>query len=245
MGSTDEFHREAHPDAREITGNRQYGEWGQCIVQAKTTDERCRGHAKGPHGKCHHHGGATPTAEENPAVGNGDQDDNTNAVTHAQFAERTRFYRKVMDNPDRELCDAIYRNLDEEFHTINGTPRADQLTVMWQIAVEHIQFSHGDNWLADRPESLDSGNAMVDKETHYTEDGTPYYRYNEAVPVGTKLKLRKEHRAWLKDNGMLNDPESQKADAMSGWLDQLQTATAYNLDHNRPDSTETTEGGNS
>jgi len=215
MGSPDELHPESHPEARNITGPLNYGEWGQCIGQSKQNDRRCYGHALGPHGKCNSHGGSTPTAEKNPKQGRGDQEDNTNAIKHAQFAERSRFYRKVMGNLDRQVCDDIYRETVAEFREKNGDPTTRDLDTMWQIAVEHIQIAYGDDWLADRPTSLESGNAMVDQETRYTSEGAKYHKYKEAVTVSTKLKLRKEHRAWLKDNNMLDDPESQKADAIS------------------------------
>lgn len=217
MGAPDTFHPDAHPEAREITGDRQYGKWGQCIVQASTTGERCRGYAKGPHGKCYNHGGAD---------GSGAPEDNTNAITHAQFAERSRFYRKVMDNLDRRVCDDIYTDYVEQYKDANGQPPAGALDTMWQIAVEHVQISYGDNWLADRPDDLESSNAMVDRETRYAEGGKPYHKYKEGVTVSTKLKLRKEHRAWLKDNNMLNDPESQTADSIAdlgdAWREALQ-----------------------
>lgn len=208
----DEFHPEAHPDAREITGDRDYGEWGQCIAHASSTDSRCRAPAKGSHGKCNTHGGAE---------GSGAPEDNTNAVKHALFAERSRFYRKVMDNLDRQVCDDIYRDYIENFRAVNGDPSMGELDTMWQIAIEHVQISHADNWMADRPGDLESGNSMVDRETRYSEGGGKYHRYKEAVTVSTKLKLRKEHRQWLKDNGLLNDPESQKAEATEGIISVL------------------------
>ncbi|MDJ1433602.1 hypothetical protein [Halostagnicola sp. A-GB9-2] len=219
MESPEQFHDEAHPEARKITGPLQYGEWGQCIGQSTQNDRRCHGHARGPHGKCNTHGGAddsgAPEGNQN-AVGNdgGAPKDNTNAITHAQFAERSRFYRKVMDNIDRRVCDDIYRETVEEFREKNGNPTARDLDTMWQIATEHIQIAYGDNWLADRPSSLRSGNAMVDRETRRTENGGEYHKYKEAVTVSTKLKLRKEHRQWLKQNNMTNDPESQLADSV-------------------------------
>lgn len=216
MGAPNEFHPDAHPEARNITGDRQYGEWGQCICQAKTTDERCRGYAKGPHGKCYNHGGADGSGAPE---GNTNAEDNTNAVKHALFAERDRFYRAVMDNLDRRVCDDIYQEYVEQFRAKNGNPTTGDLDVMWQIAVEHIHISYADNWLSDRPGDLKSGNPVVDKETRYNPEGVQYERYKEAVTVETKLKLRKEHRAWLKDNNMLNDPESQKADALEDGLE--------------------------
>lgn len=65
----EDFHSDAHPDATDITGDRDYGEWGQCVASAKSTGERCKQPAKGSHGKCGTHGGDTPDKDENPNVG--------------------------------------------------------------------------------------------------------------------------------------------------------------------------------
>lgn len=53
-------------------GGRPYGLYGRCEATAKTTGERCRQPATGPHGKCHYHGGApdaaAPEENENAAL---------------------------------------------------------------------------------------------------------------------------------------------------------------------------------
>ncbi|WP_395166343.1 hypothetical protein [Natrinema pallidum] len=111
MGAPDEFHPDAHPKAREITGDRQYGEWGQCIVDpASSTGERCRGYAKGPHGKCHNHGGSTPSGDENPKQGRGDQEGNDNAVTHGAFQEH--FTSNLTEGEQAAFTDA-YNQLED------------------------------------------------------------------------------------------------------------------------------------
>lgn len=40
---------------------RSYGQYGRCEATARTTDERCKQPATGPHGKCYYHGGAPNT----------------------------------------------------------------------------------------------------------------------------------------------------------------------------------------
>lgn len=92
MAAPDEFHEDVHPDAREITGNRQYGEWGQCIATAKSTGERCRGYAQGSHGKCRAHGGSddsgAPEGNKNAEDNDGGApEENDNAVTHGAYAD--------------------------------------------------------------------------------------------------------------------------------------------------------------
>lgn len=144
MGDPDEFHDDAHPEAREITGDRDYGEWGQCIATASSTDERCRGYAKGPHGKCYNHGGSTPTKEENPDVGNGDQEGNDNAVTHGAFREH--FTSMLNDGEQRAFQDA-YEQL--------GDPGSAQDVARAAASVCLLQFQRsGDERFLRRFEGL-------------------------------------------------------------------------------------------
>ena len=56
-------------------------EYGRCEALARSSGDRCGRAAIGEHGKCGYHGGKTPTKDENPDVGAGEQ--NTNARTHS------------------------------------------------------------------------------------------------------------------------------------------------------------------
>lgn len=49
----------------------QYGEHGRCEATAKSTGERCKKAAIGPHGKCDVHGGKSLKGEEHPNFRNG------------------------------------------------------------------------------------------------------------------------------------------------------------------------------
>lgn len=101
MGAPDEFHPDAHPKAKEITGDRRYGEWGQCVASRNKVDERCKGYAKGPHGKCHQHGGSStgPKTEE------GKEEVSENAVTHGAFREH--FTSHLTDAEEEAFEDAF------------------------------------------------------------------------------------------------------------------------------------------
>ena len=101
MGSPDEFHPDAHPTAREITGDRQYGEWGQCVAKAKSTGDRCRGYAQGPHGKCSTHGGAK---------GSGAPEGNDNAVDHGGFREH---FTSNLTEGEQKAFDDAYNQLED------------------------------------------------------------------------------------------------------------------------------------
>jgi len=166
-------------------------------------------------GPCKFHGGAS---EGGARDGAGAPEDNTNAVSHGLFAQTNRFYQDVIGDDLRELCDAIFADYLNQYRTRHGDPPLGHKARLFEISVNHIKIIHADNWAVDKPSKLDSGNPMVDRETEqkFVKGVGPVaeHTYSETVVVGTQQKLRREDRAWLKDMGLLDDPESQKADAV-------------------------------
>lgn len=69
----DEWVEDLLDDIYGSPGGRPYGWFGRCEATAKTTGERCRQPATGPHGKCHYHGGArgggAPEGNDNATAG--------------------------------------------------------------------------------------------------------------------------------------------------------------------------------
>lgn len=215
MAAPDEFHDEAHPEAREITGDRRYGEWGQCIATAKTTGERCRGYAQGPHGVCGSHGADGADAGGDVGDPGGAPEGNTNGVTHGAYADENAYYQHELDDSGRELVDSIFQDYVEQYRELHGEPPLGHETELFRISVSHVKDIELDRWASQRPDDLDPGNGLVARETHYTDDGTEYHQYSESVVLSAQKKLSSDRRMWLKDLGLLEDPESQKADAIS------------------------------
>lgn len=191
------------------------------MVSEEPTDGRCNAQANGGYcenhpmdnGRCRHHGGKTPTKDENPDVGQGEQSGNQNAVSHGLYAETNNFYQEVMSDKQRRLCDEIFQDYCTQFRDRNGEPHQGELSRLFEIAVNHIKIIHSDNWAVDKPEDLDSGNPMVDKGERFNTEGVPYQEYTETVVLKGQQRLRNSDRQWLKDYGLLNDPETQKAEA--------------------------------
>ena len=221
-----EFHDDVHPEATDITGEREYSEWGQCVATAKSADRRCRAPAKGPHGKCGTHGGNTPTKDKNPDVGA--DDGNTNAVTHGIYVETNATYQQVLTDEERQLVDDIFTDYLEADRERHGDPTTGHEAELFRIAVSYGKHIHADNWAVEKPDSLESGNSMVDRETHVSETGQKYYRYKETVVAAGQARLSRDRRAWLKDVGLLEDPQSDTADAIRSLKDTWKTSAQDN-----------------
>ena len=150
MGAPDEFHPDAHSDAREITGERRYGEWGQCIATATSAGRRCRGYAQGPHGKCSSHGGSdrsgAPEGNTN-AKGNdgGAPEENTNAADHGAYSDK--FLDGFVGPDGKERIEDGYDLAEDP----EGAQK--QARLMAQVALEKFRVT-GDERFLRRYESI-------------------------------------------------------------------------------------------
>lgn len=159
MGAPDEFHPDAHEDAREITGDRQYGEWGQCISQASTTGERCRGYAKGPHGKCYNHGGSStgPKTEE------GKEKSSQNAADHNAYRESF-----LEDYLTEEEADRV-TNLEKILSTPEGSQQHARM--MAGVALEQFKRSGDERFLREYRQICDKAGIYPNDKIEHTGDG--------------------------------------------------------------------------
>jgi len=130
-----------------------------------------------------------------------------------------------MSDEQRALCDEIFQDLCTRFRGLHGDPLTHEQARMFEIAVNHIKVVHSDNWLADKPDDLQSGNPMVDKSQRFNSEGVPYEEYKETVVLKGQQKLKKEDRQWLKDNDMLHSAEQRAAEGTQAlaeiWADQM------------------------
>lgn len=164
-------------------------------------------------GKCKKHRGTSPDGKSH--------ENNDHAVTHGLYAEENNFYTKVMTEEQQTLCDQIFQDYCTQFRERNGEPHTGEQSRLFEIAVNHIKIIYSDNWAMNKPGELRSGNPMVDKGQRYNSEGVPYEEYKETVVLKGQQKLRNSDRQWLKDYGLLNDPDSAQANATRSLADVL------------------------
>lgn len=170
--------------------------------------ERC-GHPTGwgmdgDAGPCKFHAGTSADGQSHER--------NQNAVTHGLYAEHNTFYQKVLDDALRALVDNIFSDYVDSYRERHGEPTTGHEAELFRIAVSYAKHVHADNWALERPASLKSGHPLVDQETHYSESGEKYHRYKETVVAKGQARLSRDRRAWLKDLGLLEDPDSSLDD---------------------------------
>jgi len=191
-----------------------------CGATAKSTGNPCKRPAgwgtDNDSGRCKFHGGSS---EGGPREGSGPPENNTNSVTHGAYAQANPYYTEVLNDEMRSLVDAVFEEYMRRYRAKHGgEPMLGIETELFRIAVTHAKDIGLDRWANDKPEELESGHPLVDKETERDfnpEDGSvTINKYKESVVQSAQSKLSRDRRMWLKDLGLLEDPETQKADAI-------------------------------
>ncbi|WP_324757066.1 hypothetical protein [Haloarcula montana] len=188
-------------------------------------------------GRCSKHGGEAGSGGERE--GSGAPEENTNAVTHGAYADCNSYYQDVLSDELRKFVDDVFADylkkyqechggagLDDDADLTDGIPLGIE-SELFRISVTHAKDIGLDRWADGKPDRLESGHALVDKDTtvkttqHETLKET---EYRESVVLTAQKRLSTDRRQWLKDLGLLEDPQSQTADAISDLKDAWKTS---------------------
>jgi hypothetical protein len=151
--------------------------------------------------RCKSHGGQTPTKAENPRQGA--PEGNTNRLEHGAYSDPANLYDNLDDGP-KEFVD----RLTEQYLGIApfdaDDPRADRLRMTSVIMYQE--------WAARG--RVEAESMEVNLTIGVGEGGIPVEQRDSHHLLGEAARLNQTARKNLKDLGLLDDPESQKADAM-------------------------------
>lgn len=151
-------------------------------------------------GRCKLHGGASPGAPEG----------NQNATTHGLTADPTK-YHESLPPEEREFVLDVAASIEDRIRDLKGDVDYVDRVLARRVAIKlHI--------VANATDYVRS-NGLT--ETVFTEDGS-FDKESPLLPV-----LRQYDREiWneLRDLGLLDDPESKKAGALSEWRSYISEA---------------------
>jgi len=163
-------------------------------------------------GRCSRHGG-----ENSGENGQGAKEGNTNRVSHGAYADQSNLYSDVFTEAQREIADDIYQDYRDRYLETHGDIPTGHDIRLFKLSVNAVTEIRVENWETQKPEDLDSGTVLIDREEHIKiSEGGPIreIRYKKTPALAAKKTLSNENRKWLKDLGLLDSPEDQQADAV-------------------------------
>jgi len=188
--------------------------------------ERC-GHPAGwgtdnDDGPCKFHGGA--------AENQGPPEGNQTARTHGLNATPEYLVEHLTESQEDDLV-ATFEGLVTRYERVHGH-EADYAAKkrLRRISIEILKQDLADEWLAEQSE--ESGHLLM--EQRETDGGETYAVPNAVLEPLTALK--RETRLTLKDMGLLDDPDTQQANALEGLSDGAELVFNDADDGDTPDA---------
>lgn len=182
---------------------------GYCNANVKQGEGYCANRAgfRTDHvgdGRCYLHGGLTENA--------GAPEGNTNAETHGLYTDRQSYYEDRTDD-EKEWIDAITESLllDAPFDKDNFA----KYEMVRNIAIDMHKLRRANDYIDHK------GVVHRDKTVGYTDDGKPIKMDEENVLNVAYDRLNRTLTRQLKELGILDDPDSKRAEAEASIAKEL------------------------
>lgn len=153
-------------------------------------------------GRCFLHGGAARSANEG----------NNHAETHGMYADRQNYYQN-RSTEEQQWIDAVVESLldDAPFDADNMA----KLQMVRNIAIDMHKQQRANDYIDE------VGVVHKDKTTGYTEDGRPIKEDIENPLNVAYDRLNRTMTRQMKELGILDDPDSQQAEAQNNIANEL------------------------
>lgn len=176
----------------------------------------CEGHPM-DNGLCFHHGGkrtgGAPEGNDN-AEGGGAPEGNDNAATHELYAAENTYYQRRSETAQQFIIETYQGYHDKWCRLKPESPTTGDEAMLFRCAVDiHKVVFKADEWETAKPDQLESGHVMVDRSEKRSPQGKTYFEYVETAVHRAQHRLQQRTRMWLKDNDLIDSPESQQAAA--------------------------------
>lgn len=164
----------------------------------------CQAWAMDDSNRCRHHGGKTPTADENPNVGRGDQEGNRNAEKHALYSDKDGYYHGLSESEQQWVFDFTNDLLDRQRRLQGREPDKFDKEALKNIAIDFHRVATANSWFQSRGLAPDDHKVtpqggVVAAGKKVNEWASEIRQYNESI-----YRRMQKH-------GLLHDPESEKA----------------------------------
>lgn len=153
-------------------------------------------------GRCYLHGGALKSVQEG----------NNYAEKHGLYADRQNYYKNRSEE-EQQWIDAVIESLldDAPF----GPENFAKMQMLRNIAIDMHKMQNANDFIDQ------AGLVQQDKTIGYSDDGKPI-KDDEENPVNLAYdRLNRTMTRQLKELGILDDPDSQQAEAQESIANEL------------------------
>jgi len=166
-------------------------------------------------GRCWQHGGKVGD--------NGAPEGNVNGQTHALYTDRDGYYQNLGDDAQAWLDDFTHALLDRVRNQQGRDPDLVDKELLKNIAIDCHKVAHANDYF--KSEGLTQHQTKTAGEQVVTEEQINIWA-SEIRNHNDSIYRR------LKKHGLLNDPESQKADALGDLTVNSDVVTVHESDTN-------------
>jgi len=178
---------------------------------AKVCDvDDCNAWKSGEFDYCHHHKGLQQT--------DGAPENNGNAVKHNQTADRSKLWERMPDERQHLWEQIRQAQIDRHTERHGQEPNAEDIDAYEDRAWSAVLKKYSRDYMAECME--ETGNPLMERVTRTVDGETQTWEQPNQL-LDEITDNRREDRLAAKDRGMLNDPESQKAEATENALAEI------------------------
>jgi len=178
---------------------------------AKVCDvDDCNAWKSGEFDYCHHHKGLQQTT--------GAPENNGNAVKHNQTADRSKLWERMPDERQHLWEQIRQAQIDRHTERHGQEPNAEDIDAYEDRAWSAVLKKYSRDYMAECME--ETGNPLMEKVTRTVDGETQTWEQPNQL-LDEVTDNRREDRLAAKDRGMLNDPDTQKAEATEAALAEI------------------------
>ena len=141
------------------------------------------------------------------SVDGSSHEQNQNAQTHALFSDKDGYYHDLEDDEQEWVFDFTHTLLDRHRRVHGEEPDMFDKEALKNIAIDYHRIADANDWFRK--------NGLVNRDFEDSPDKT-----KQTIKVNVWAKEIRQYNESIyrrmEKHGLLNDPESQKADAIGG-----------------------------
>ena len=159
----------------------------------------CNAWAMDDSNRCRHHGGKST----GPKTDDGKKKSSQNAEKHGLQSDREKWFERHREDVEERVQTLVQSYVEDAPFGFENTAKVDFLT---ELCIDQVRLQEANEWLRDE--------FLKEETVTVTDDGRPIKKLVENPAHMPRARIKKDNIRGLKELGILDDPESQKAESI-------------------------------